>query len=253
MKLKPLGFSILCITLAAPLSAKEPPDPNQSQKTYIMTPSSRILVGALTQATDAKTVAGFIGQTTASSYGFTAGISKDKGSFQLGVLLADLEASVRAGDEEKVLSACDALAQGLVYLGAGEEMVAAVLNLHAAIYNKVDLAAINRASLPVIRPFIEAFVTQEGNPLYLRFGEWVESMRFIANLGAAGKGEKIGEFAKTVKLADYFAAQLKETQAPAGVLTGLQELQTLLDKPEPSVRDYASAVRTLDNLKALVV
>jgi hypothetical protein len=48
--------------------------------------------------------------------------------------------------------------------------------LRPVVHNDVPLESINRASLPLIRPFLESFVSKESDPLYLHLGEWSESL-----------------------------------------------------------------------------
>jgi hypothetical protein len=219
----------------------------------VVPPSSRDLIGALAGAAGQEALAGRVADTSSSAYGFASAVSKPAGSLQLGVLLADLEMSVRANDRDKVLDACTALAQGLVNLDAGADLVMAVLNLRAAVHNDVPLQSINRASLPLIRPFLESFVSDEGDLLYLRLGEWSESLYLSAKVAQEGSSESLDQLLKTAGLADTFAQQLKARgSVPAGVYTQLDTLAEIGRKTALSPRDYAAAANATERLQALI-
>jgi hypothetical protein len=107
-----------------------------------------------------------------------------------------------------------------------------------AVHNDVPLQSINRASLPLIRPFLESSVSDEGDRLYLRLGEWSESLYLAAKVAQEGSSEALEQLLKTAGLAHYFAQQLKARESvPAGVYTQLDTLTEIGRKSALSPRD----------------
>lgn len=228
--------------------AQEKTPPAKADFVRVIPPSARTMIGGLTKSIDVKILAAQIKDTSSMAYGFTTGVSKEKGSFKLGVLMADLETTVRANDKEKVSKAVRALGEGLSQLGAPLPLITAVFNMGAAINSGVDLQAINKASIPVIRPFIEDFISKEGKMAYLRFGEWVQAMRLAALAGEQGKMEMAANFIKEVNMADYFLAEFKDKGLPKGVMDSLKGIATLgkaKEIGEKEVRSTLKAVTTI--------
>jgi len=228
--------------------AQEKTPPTKADFVRVLPPSARVMIGGLSKSIDVKVLAAQIKDTSSTAYGFTTGISEEKGSFKLGVLMADLEATIRAGDREKVSKAMSALADGLSKLGAPLPLITAVINMGAAINSGVDLKAINKASLPVIRPFIEDFISKEGKMTYFRFGEWVESTRLAALAGEQGKMQQAANFIAEVNMADYFLGEFKDKGLPKGVmesLKGIADLGKTKEIGEKEVRATRKAVDTI--------
>ena len=65
--------------------------------------------------------------------------------------------SMRRG-HDAAFKAKVALVDGLSQLAAPLPLIRSVINMEAAINSGLDLQAINKGSLPVIRPFIEDFI-----------------------------------------------------------------------------------------------
>ena len=228
--------------------AQEKTPPTKADFVRVLPPSARVMIGGLSKSIDVKVLAAQIKDTSSTAYGFTTGISEEKGSFKLGVLMADLEATIRAGDREKVSKAIRALTDGLSKLGAPFPLITAVINMGAAINSGVDLKAINKASIPVIRPFIEDFISKEGKMTYFRFGEWVEATRLAALAGEQGKMQQAANFIAEVNMADYFLNEFKDKGLPRGVmdsLKGIAELGKGREIGEKEVRATRKAVDTI--------
>jgi hypothetical protein len=228
--------------------AQEKTPPTKADFERVLPPSARMMIGGLSKSFDVKLLAAQIKDTSSTAYGFTTGISEEKGSFKLGVLMADLETTIRAGDREKVSKAMRALSDGLAQLGAPLPLITSVINMGAAINSGVDLQAINKASIPVIRPFIEDFIQKEGKMAFLRLGEWVEATRLAALAGEQGKMEMAANFIKEVNLADYFLTEFKDKGLPKGVidsLKGIADLGKAKEIGEKEVRATRKAVDTI--------
>lgn len=204
--------------------AQEKTPPTKADFIRVIPPSARTMIGTLLKSVDAKVLAAQIKDTSSIAYGFTTGISEEKGSFKLGVLMADIEATIKADDREKVSKAVRALADGLSQLGAPLPLITSVLNMGAAINSGVNLQAVDKASLPLIKPFIEDFIRKEGKMAYLRFGEWVEATRIATQAEEQGKMELVAEFIKEVNMADYFLMELKDKGLPKGVIDSLKTI-----------------------------
>ena len=213
-------------------------------------PSAGMMVGELSKSYSPKEMAAQVKeQPTAKGYAFTTGISEEKGSFRLGVLLADLRVSLGAGDRDKVTKSITSLTSGLAQLGAPAPLVASVVKMSRAVKSGVDLDAITKASLPVLEPFIEDFIEKEGKTTYLRLGEWVESTRLAALAGSEGKSDKAAEFIKEINPASFFMSELKE-KAPSGVIKSLKVIADMsgADVKEKDVKSALKAVNDIIQL-----
>jgi hypothetical protein len=228
--------------------AQEKTPPSKADFVRIIPPSARTMIGGLSKSVDAKLLAAQIKDTSSTAYGFTTGISREKGSFRLGVLMADIEATIRAGDREKVSKAVSALTDGLSKLSAPLPLITGIINMGAAINSNVDLEAINKASLPVIRPFIEDFISKEGKMTYFRLGEWVEATRLASLAGEQGKMDMAANFIKEVNMADYFLMELKEKGLPKGVLDSLKTIEEIGKQKEISQNEVRSTLKAVSTI-----
>lgn len=245
-----IAASIVCSLLFVTSSfAEEKTPPTTANFEKVILPSARAMVGGLSKSVAAKTLAANIKDTSSTAYGFTTGISEEKGSFKLGVLMADLEATVRAGDREMVSKAARAIAEGFGRLGAPLPLITAVINLGSAINSGVDLQAINKAGLPVIKPFIEDFIAKEGKMSYLRLGEWVESTRLAA---AQGNMAVAVDFVKGVNFADYFLSELKDKGLPQGVTDSLKEMAELGKKQNLDEKDIKTVLKAVSTISEIM-
>lgn len=216
----------------------------------IIPPSSRVMVKQASKEAGAKNLANGIKKgVSAKSYGFTTGVSKEKGSYRLGILLADLETSLLAGDKQVSLQSVDTLVQGLSVLGASRSLVIAGINIKATLAAGTDPKAVSAAAMPVIRPFIDEFVTKEGNVPYLKLGEWAESTR-LAVL-ASGKVNLAAEYLNGMNMAAYFLDQLKDKNLPKGVTDALNQLAAL-EKAKITGAEIKTAIKALNIISEIL-
>jgi hypothetical protein len=241
-------FIVVALFFSSYIVAQEKTPPAKADFVRVLPPSARMMIGGLSKSIDVKVLAAQIKDTSSTAYGFTTGISEEKGSFKLGVLMADLEATIRAGDREKGSKAMRALADGLSKLGASLPLITSVINMSAAISSGVDLEAINKASLPVIRPFIEDFISKEGKMTYLRLGEWVEATRIAALAGEQGNMEMAANFIKQVNIADYFLMELKEKGLPQGVIDSLKTMAELGKNKEIGQKEVRTTLKAVSTI-----
>jgi len=198
-------------------------------------PSSRVMVGAMGNGVDSKKLAANLSfNTSSSAYGFTTGVSEEKGSFKLGVLMADLELAFKAGRKDLAQKAAEALVMGLGELGAPLPLMASAINLNTMISKGIALATIDKVAMPVFKPFIENFIQKEGKMAYLRLGEWVESIR----LTYEHRDKKLASnLVKGGAMAEYFLNTLKGASLPQGVINSLKKLAELEKKKELTSKD----------------
>jgi hypothetical protein len=228
--------------------AQEKVPPTKADFVNVMVPSSRMMIGELSKSMDVTTLAAEIKDTSSVAYGFTTGISEEKGSFKLGILMADLETTIRAGDRGKVSKAIRALTDGLAQLGAPLPLIASVINMGAAINSGVDLQAINKASIPVIRPFIEDFIRKEGKMAYFRFGEWVESTKLAALAGEKGDLKVAASFILQVNFADYFLAEFKDKGLPQGAMDSIKTIAELGKQKELGQKEVKTTLKAVSTI-----
>ncbi|MBT0895056.1 hypothetical protein KI811_14680 [Geobacter hydrogenophilus] len=218
--------------------------PKQEKKTVVVPPSSRVLVKGATKSAGAKRLAKGVKAASAKAYGFTTGVSEEKGSFKLGILLADLETTLLAGDKDKSLKAVDTLAEGLTALGAPTPLVISVVNIKAAITGGTDLKAVSAASMPVLRPFLDDFVKKEGKTAYQKLGEWTESTRLALLASQQQKSNLAGNFLNGVNMASYFLEEMKGLNLPQGATDGLTSLAAL-EKTKITGAEVKAALKAL--------
>jgi len=212
-------------------------------------PSSTMLVGEMSKSVDATFLASKISDAAPDvAYGFTSSVSEEKGSFKLGVLLADLKVSLNAGDRDRVTKAVRSLSAELVQLGASVPMVTSVVNLSTAVKAGMDLDSIRKASLPVLEPFIEDFIEKQGKMIYLRIGEWTESTRLAALAGEQGKTKAISDFVKEINPAEYFISELKDKGTPPGAINSLKVLAEMKSKEKIGQREIKSALKAVNTI-----
>ncbi len=236
------------LTFSSSVFAQEKTPPTKADFVRVLPPSARMMIGGLLKSVDAKFLSAQIKDTSSTAYSFTTGISEEKGSFKLGVLMADIETTIRAGDKEKVSKAVRALTDGLAQLGAPLPLITSVINMGAAINSGVDLEAINKASIPIIRPFIEDFIRKEGKMTYLRLGEWVEATRLAALAGEQGNMEMAANFIKEVNLADYFLTELTAKDLPKGVSDSLKTMAELGKSKEIGPNEVRTALKAVNTI-----
>ncbi len=231
--------------------ADEKNPPTKADIVRVMPPSARMMTGALPVSADARSLVSKIKENPSLSYGFTTAVSEEKGSFMLGTLMADLELTIRADDREKTLKMMKALSQGLSRLGASIPLITAVTNMRAAIQSGVGLETARKASLPVLRPFIEDFIAKEGKMSYLRFGEWVEVTRLavLAEDQGAVKMENVAEFIKEISMAGYFLTELNAKGLPAGIADSLKIISKFeMEAGTGSEEEFRGVLKALNTI-----
>jgi hypothetical protein len=193
----------------------------------------------------------YIAAAQDSSYGFASGISPERGSFRLGVLLADFQVAAQAGDKIRTIEAAKALSMGLAALDAPPALLQSAMNLTAALQRNVSLEAIAELARPLLLPHIKAFVQSEGQLTYLYLGEWTETVYLAASVGAQeGSAAKV-----PVDLAGgaaTFAKQLGKVEGtPPGAVKALEEIGVAAVK-DPGTREMQALQRATETLKGLM-
>ncbi len=245
-----LGLLLVAVALfsLAPAFAADEPPARPQDVTIIMPPSARVMLRDASKVIVAKQFASNLKGDNSKLYGFTTGVSPEKGSFKLGVLMADLEAAVRGGAPKEALKAIQALNKGLATLGAPMSMIAAVANMGVAIRSGVALEAMEKASLPVIKPFIEEFIKKEGKMAYLRFGEWAESVRLVLQSSGKGQGKIAQDFLKSYNYAGYFLEEFKNKDLAPGAVSSLKDLARIANSDLFGERESRTALKAIDNI-----
>ncbi len=160
-------------------------------------------------------------------------VSKEKVSFQLGLLMAELELYSRAGEEDSVKRTIHAFIKQLHTVGASSPLLTAISTISQALDRGVGLSAIQDATLPALKPLIEECIGANGCISYYRFGEWTGVARFVSIAGENGELSAALKFVQHENLADCFLAEFGEKEiSPDGVnalkkilqLKGLEKL-----------------------------
>lgn len=237
-----LVVSALCCSSAFAAGGQLPALKVKSEKE--IPPSSRAMLSGTCSGDSCKVMAKGVKKASGKAYGFTTGVAKDKGSFKLGVLLADLEVSLNGADRQKAVAAATTLAEGLKSLGAQASMIQSVGNLAIALSSGADMKTTSKVSIQLLKPFIDEFVAKEGQTDYLRLGEWVESSRLILQ---ASKGNIGVEFLNGENWAAYFATALKDKNLPQGAVDALMALAEM-EKNPATAKDVKAALSKLNNI-----
>ncbi|MCX8116568.1 MAG: hypothetical protein N3G78_01385 [Desulfobacterota bacterium] len=147
-----------------------------------------------------------------------------------------------------VSKAVHALTDGLTKLQAPIPLITATINLGAAVTSRIEIESMDKTTLPVLRPFMEDFLSKEGHLLFYRFGEWAQATRLAALSGEKGKVEAAVQFLRGANLAAYFLEELKAKKLPMGVMDSLKSIAEIEKKSligEEEVRRTLKAVTTI--------
>jgi len=185
-----------------------------------------------------------------AAYGFSAGISKEKGSFRLGVLTADLQAALQAGNREVSQQASAALLHGLETLNAPAPLLDAAGNLAMLLGSEIDLHATEKLMSALLYPQLMAFIEAQGNASHYSLGQWAEMLSL--SIAVKLSDEKADVAVGLVARASSFTKQLVgKAELPAGVYKALGELSDLSATANLGPRELQqmqTATTTLKNL-----
>lgn len=213
------------------LGTVTPLQPGDSGSAALAVGSDIYLDAATTVAAPGALAAALPADKTSGVFAFASGVNPVSGSIKLGVVLAGLDAAVKAGDLERCRIQGRNLLSLLRELGAPEATLLACCSLQE-VFKDGDLAAARKAGLPVLRPVIDGFVSQEGRLVYFRLGQWAEATRLVVTASTA-------DAAKTMTLvrqfdgSSFFAGQKQTQDLPKGAVEALskiaqiQKLQTV--------------------------
>lgn len=185
------------------------------------------------------------------AYGFAAGISKEKGSFVLGVLLTDLSVTIAANHTEGIKTTTGALAEGFKYLQAPEPLIEATAKMQAAAVSGAGKKEMEMI-LSVVEPFIFDYVKKEGKDIYMQFGFWVENARLFLLQDNVDLAVGFLKSPMGASGASYFAEALKKDDLPQGIMSALDALSKLSAKGDIGSRDISSATRAIKTIGELM-
>lgn len=237
-------------TVGAGGQAVPAPKMDKNTPVVVILPSSATLIQYASKAFNGGSMAVGIRENGGAAYGFGAGVGKDSGSFKLGVLQADLEISLLGDDRARAAVAASALQDGFAHLGAPLPLLTAAMNLGSSIGEGLDMNALARGALPVLRPFVDDFAKKEGLLNYVRFGEWAECTRLILLAAKSGQVKFGEEFLATVTMAGYYEGQLKGL--PPGVVQSLKQVDELSRKKGLTADDLAEGANLMQKIVNLM-
>ncbi|CAK0781086.1 exported hypothetical protein [Gammaproteobacteria bacterium] len=178
------------------------------------------------------------------NYGFSAGVSHEKGSFRLGVLLADLQVAANGGNKERTLATAKTLLEGLVALEAPNALVTSVAQLFTAIQHGADPKAVAQLARPMIYPFVKEFIEKEGHLQSFFMGEWAETVYLAASVIRDGKPGNM-------EIGLRGATFIRELQpgTPTGVIDALKAVAEASKAEKPDARTADSVISAIEHLK----
>ncbi|MBF0496954.1 MAG: hypothetical protein HQK58_10345 [Deltaproteobacteria bacterium] len=243
---------ILALAFVCSVGAEEEVkfDPAKEKSVVFLNPTSDEVFGSVAGKVSAKQLAANTGGTGATAlYGFSTGVSKEKGSFKLGVLLADVTITLKANDKEKSKAALKALIDGLGKLRAPAEMIESFSNLNGAMAQATDVKVLADAVVPIMRPFINKFVTEQGMLEYLTLGEHCEGIKLVASRADANNIKELQAALVQPEAAQNFVDMLsKKPGTPEGVTKALNELAALKAAEVTDLRSVAKIKGCVDNI-----
>ncbi len=183
-------------------------------------------------------------------YEFSTAISEEQGSFLIGALMADMQVALLSGKQLEAIKAVEALQTGLSSVGGGKGFLLSLSSLRQTITRQdIDLGMVRRDILPVLTPFINSLISEQGNQNYFQLGSWTESM--ILAFSAKNDHGKLQSYFNSFKLADYFLDNLPAS-VPPGAQKALKKLAELQSKNELTPRDLSDVSKILSQLKDLL-
>ncbi len=182
-------------------------------------------------------------------YGFSADVTPEKGSFRLGVLMADLQVAANAGDAERTVRAASALLDGLVALEASDALVTAATQLVIALNTGTSTDAVARLGRPLLEPHIRAFVNDEGSTDYYALGDWSETLLLMLS----ARNDDASEPVAFAKQAQRFAERIGgNAEMPQGVQDALSVLADLGATEQPSARQIERGKQAIATLNSVL-
>lgn len=182
---------------------------------------------------------------------FASGVDPIKGSVRLGTVLAGLDAAIGAGDLPRCRAQTMQMLALMRELGASEAMMLSCGNL-LEVFKDGDLDAARKAALPVLRPFIDAFVEQEGRLAYYRMGQWAEATRLIVTASSADPAETLA-LVRRFDASAFFAGQEQMKELPQGALASLEKIAEIQKRPSLDAATLAELRSSLDAFVAFVL
>jgi len=161
------------------------------------------------------------------AYGFQAGGSPEKGSFRLGLLLADFQAAAQAGNLVRAKETAAALLSGLTQLDAPEPLMQSASNLVSAVHRGVNLEAIAQLARPLLEPYIKAFVQDQGRLNYFYLGEWAETVRLAAAVGTTEGGTTPAPIGLIARAGLFSKEMAAVANIPPGVVRALDDMKQI--------------------------
>jgi hypothetical protein len=199
-----------------------------------------------------KTLASAVVKKSRTSYGFASGVSKEKGSFILGLLLMDLSVYTAAEDMDSTKTITGALVEGFKGLQAPSTLISSTAKVDEAVIAGANGKVMDMI-IPVIEPFIYDYIGREGKEMYMRFGFWVETARLF--LLQKDKDVAI-DFLKSqmgALGAVYFNEALKNDDLPKGVKNSLKKIADLSFKENMGAGDVSAALMAITTIYELMI
>lgn len=189
-----------------------------------------------------------VGNTSTVEKQLPATVSKEKASFQLGILMAELELYSRAGEEDSVKGTIHAFIRQLYHVGASSPLLTAISNISQSLDRGVAVSVIQDAILPVVKPLIEECIVNNGSISYYRFGEWTGVAQFVSIAGENGELSAALTFVQRENLADCFLAEFGEKEITPEGVNALKKISQLKGQEKLSLEDIGAMSNALKTI-----
>ncbi|MBI5638859.1 MAG: hypothetical protein HZA17_00385 [Nitrospirae bacterium] len=193
-------------------------------------------------------VASKIRKHAMTAYGFTGTASKEGSYFRIGVLLADLEALVRAGQMKTGSAVLDDLASALSGLGLSPSLIDRTKSINASV-SKGERPSFE--TLSAISKDLHEEAAKMKMSDFISFGEWAEVSLLILSADkeadvSAGI-EHIGKY----NYAGYFLSMLKDAGLPKGVMDALGILKGFEGR-KMGAKDSNKALKAFETIVQII-
>ncbi len=184
----------------------------------------------------------------------------DQVAIRTGIVMADLVLTLKSSDQATILKRLGKMKEGLKKLGAGDDIYAVIQDFEERVQdNSVKKDELLEEFDELSQVMVSELEYEAGEwvvPL-IQAGTWLEGANLVAKImHAENKYNAADEFFRQKEIVEYFISYIDRDgkdrapdQVVAKLLTTLNDLKTIADKPKISGAD----VQKIENLTNLVL
>lgn len=182
------------------------------------------------------------GGAPATAFGFTGQTSKEKLSFEFGILMSDMRIIALTDDQNNMRAYMTAFVKALAELGAPPAVLAASASLRDRMNKSADPIAEYTKGFPSVSNGVTEFILNKMDASYAVLGLWAETARVLLAVD-----ELAESFIRENDAADLLN-DLKGADLPPGVVSALKALDSLKARKQISGKDIAAAQKAIEGI-----